>query len=159
MKGVQVYLSQHHYEKLKKESERLSRPMGRIIAYYVDDELEREGNLSRYYDEYTLADETTQENKGKLFDFIDELEKDTGKDQLILMRYDIGIPDKKVLIKTLNDLIDEGKVKAYRKKEGKNRVVKERIGYLCYETVKNKKNDEDKRRRQYEKLKKEFEGK
>ena len=100
--NVSTYLSKYHANLIKTEAARLQMPVARVIATLVDYAIDRKASfihnltLPRNDDnlEYSYADEG-----GKLLDFFNKLNNNgIGIDQLIMLRHDIGIDSREILL-------------------------------------------------------------
>lgn len=116
LKKVQSFISQYHYNKLLYWSQETKLPMSRLLSIALDKEIEKDVpfqfdmSLPRdEYVEYAYADEA-----GKILNFMRSQSTGMGLDLLLLLRYDIGIPDKGVFLAAFRECFEKKMLEAYR---------------------------------------------
>lgn len=114
---VSSYVSKVHMDKLKKYSEDLQLPISRLIGMAIDDELfekkypfnwEFDLDDSEEYIEYAYADEA-----GRIVNFLKGLPNGLSKDQLMIVRHDMNIPDKKTFMLAFRELLEKEQIESY----------------------------------------------
>lgn len=136
--------------------------MSKVIAIAIDNELERDKpfefdlTLPNSDDtiEYAYADEA-----GKILSFIKGLRVGAGLDILVMLRYDIGIPDKKVFLAAFKECLDNDVLESFKPKPsyGKAPLAEDYVYYRLkgHETPRVKRNKESEYNK-YMRLKKKF---
>jgi len=150
-----TYVSEHHYKELYKYAENKKIPKSRLLAIALDNEMSNKNPFD--YNLGVVSAKSNESDQAKIINYVKTAKGHLGKDLLCLSRQDIGIDDKADLLKALEDLIKSGVIATYKKPKLANRP-EEAPGYLCYKLKSDMlPDDKEKRRKQYEKLKKEFE--
>lgn len=155
-----TYLSKTYYKRLKDISHSRGLPMARLLMYAVERELvtERPFNFdyslpTEEYIEYAYAEEA-----GKIITFMSTLRDGMGLDLLVMLRHDIGIPEKETFLLAFRECIEKEMVESFKpvNKEGR---VPHADNYLHYKVKKNKGSKLDKEAKEYakyQKLKKKY---
>ncbi len=139
----------------------------RLIAIAIDHEFERERPFefditlppSGDYESFTYSDEG-----GLLLNYMSTM-RGIGLDTLMLMRYDIGIPDKQIFLATVRECLDNDVLETMVPPLNKDGTAKHREGYLYYrlkgqQTPRKERNNTRKEMSEYDKylkLKKKYE--
>lgn len=108
------FVAKGHKDQLEYWSKIYKLPVSRLIAIAVDNELQRDKpfylNLElpeNDYIEFAFAEEA-----GKILTFMKTRTHTVGLDMLLIMRSDIGVPDKEIFLSAFRDLLDRGLIKA-----------------------------------------------
>lgn len=114
---VASYVGKVHMEKLKEYSESLHLSISRLIGMAIDDQLfekkypfnwEFDLDESEEYIEYAFADEA-----GRIFSFLKGLPNGLSKDQLMIVRHDMNIKDKKTFMLAFRELLEKKMIEPY----------------------------------------------
>ena len=110
-----VWLSHDKMDKLRKMADVKHVPMARLISYALDTYIDMGGNFEfdfsfpdEEYVEYAYADQA-----GKIVTYMGKLRLGMGLDSLLLCRYDIGIPDKKIFLLAFKECLEKKVVEAF----------------------------------------------
>lgn len=160
---VSTYISKHHKEELTRRAFETKIPISRLIAIALDNELSRPDAFefdselpTDEFMEYSYADQAA-----KLVRYLKDVEG-LGADQLLLVRHDVGIPDKDEFLFALRECLNAGIVEEFKPKKGIFKHMDHAEGYMCYRlTSKNPKYKKEqinkaKRFEKLQRLKKEF---
>lgn len=167
MTQLKTMVSYYHKDKLEKIAKIRKISVARLIAIAIDNELNNDESFKfdtsfpgDEYVPYTYADEA-----GKLLKFMKTLRFGAGLDVLVLLRYDIGIPNKQVFLAAFRECLELNMIESFKRPKGKRNIKIYDPDYLYYR-VKSEKGYETRIKRkhrvkeydQYQKLKKKFEG-
>ena len=167
MAKLTFFISKHHYNKIKDIAAKLSMPVSRVVCMGLDNELERENPC-----EYDLTLPEIDENLenayadegGKFLTFMKTLHSGMGLDMLVMLRYEMGVPNKTALITVFADCLEKGIIERYKPpyKVGRPEFPED---YFYYRMKRDKKTDttkkKNKRELDYERyliLKRKFKG-
>ena len=158
MSSIQLstHVSEFHMKRLSEISKARNIPKSRLLTIAIDKELQKDRPFQLELG--VVSAKSNEMHQGLLINYMKDCSYHLGKDTLCLYRHDIGIEDKADILKALEDLIKSGIVETYKKPKIHGRP-EEAPNYLCYRLAKSLtiEKDKEKRRKQYEKLKKEFE--
>lgn len=111
-----VFTSKYHSDKLRDLSSKTKIPMTKLISIALDNEMERENAFE--FDLTIPRDEEMElayaDQGGKLLTFIKNLYKGLDLTYLVMLRYDIGIPDRTIFLTVFGELLDNGIIEAYK---------------------------------------------
>lgn len=109
MVKLSTYVSYHHEKVLKLISQKRQIPVSRLISFAIDNELGEEdafdigAEIPTYdYEEFEYAKEA-----GMIMTYIRRLKKPNGLDILLVLRHDIGIPDKHIFLSAFRECLDK----------------------------------------------------
>jgi hypothetical protein len=112
-----TYVSDYHCNKLNFHTFDKKLPIARLIAWAIDQELQKEKPFDiplqfpeERYEEYAYADQA-----GKILQYMTDHEA-MGIDQFIIGRFDIGISDIDELLLGLRECVEKGFLEAYKPK-------------------------------------------
>lgn len=110
-----TYVSEHHKKKIMEIVFKKKIPITRLLAYALDQELEKEKPFEHFtyrlpndeMVEYSHIDEAT-----KILQYMKNVEG-LGIDQIISVRYDIGVPDIQSLLYGIRECVDKKMLEEY----------------------------------------------
>lgn len=110
------YIGKKQMEKLMYYSKSLQLPLTRLIGMAVDNELYEKEDPFNWdftipeddYVEYAFADEA-----GKILNFLKSLPNGLSKDQLLILRHDMDIPDKTAFMLAFRECLEKNMIEAY----------------------------------------------
>ncbi len=114
---VASYVGKVHMEKLKEYSDNLQLSISRLIGMAIDDQLfekkdpfnwEFDLDDNEEYIEYAYADEA-----GRIINFLKGLPNGLSKDQLMIVRHDMRIPDKKTFMLAFRECLEKRQIEPY----------------------------------------------
>jgi hypothetical protein len=108
-------LSKYHGEKLNAHSLKTNIPLSRLICIAIDNELGRE---KPFEFDTTLPNEEIEDHAyadegGRILKFLKMVQAGLSLDVLVLLRHDMGIPDKHIFLLTFGDLLRLGLVEKH----------------------------------------------
>lgn len=162
MVKVVTFLPKHHHKFLRDKAKSRRVSMSRLLSFSVDNEMLKEIPFEFRCDlpegefvEYAYADEAT-----KILDYVRTLRKGAALDIMLMLRFDIGIPDKDIFLAAFKECLEKGMIESFVPKPKYGQIF---YGddYLYYRlagqpTTRSRKMKTN-RHAQYLKLKKEFE--
>lgn len=165
MVSMTFYTSKHFYEKLREYSFSVEMPTSRIIASLIDNAIMRKVPFE--YDltlpsKDDILEHAYAEEGSILLNYFKSLNVGMGLDQLVMLRHDVGIPDKEILLTVFRECLDNNLIEGFTppKKPGRAPFPE---GYKYYRSVQRKARKSKVRRRnndddfaQYLKLKRKF---
>lgn len=108
MVNVSSFVSFKHRDALKSISQKREIPVSRLISFAIDNELQKENafafdtTLPESDGDFKYANEA-----GKFMTFMNKLKSSQGLDILMILRYDIGIPDRDVFLGAFKECLDK----------------------------------------------------
>lgn len=135
-KSAAVNLSHKMHYRLLNTSIEMKLPVSRLLAIALDNELQKDhpfSDLLVKLPEGEMLDYAYADQAGKILSYM-QVNEGTGFgiDQLILMRHDIGVPDKTELLNALKECLDKGFVEAVKPKKSKFMKTDFPPGYVHY---------------------------
>lgn len=153
--GMRANVGQYHAEKLKQFSNKTDLPIARLIAIAIDNELEKEKPFDVDlkipevdWEEYTYSDEA-----GKILSYLKKYGTGIELSLLLVLRYDVGVPDKETFINAFAECIKYDCIEPYLKKTVYSK--EERLFYRRKDLLEGAKKN---RYNKFLRLQKEFEG-
>lgn len=115
-----TYLGVVQYERLQTISVEMGTSMSKLIAMAIDNELMKDKPFGDYdltiptdeFIEFAYADEA-----GKLLNYLKTSMYGVDLRQMMLLRHDMGIPERKTLLYALRECIEKGLIALERKKK------------------------------------------
>lgn len=162
---VCFYTSEHFLTIINGLAAKYEMPKSRVISWIIDNAVE--ARIPFQYD-LTLPSEgeyipnAYADECGKFMDYMKKLEVGMGLDMLMLLRHDIGIPDREILLHVFKECLDLGLIHPVRPNKviGRGKFPESYKYYRATGTkgreTKLKRSNKEKRYKQYLKLQKEF---
>jgi hypothetical protein len=117
MVKVTTYVSKKHYAKIEEMAKKYQLPISRMVAIAVDHEFVRgdafEFDMSIPDEEYD--DHTYAEEGGKILKYLQTQKEGLSLDLLILLRHDIGVPNRDTFLRAFGSCIGLDFIEKYTK--------------------------------------------
>ena len=115
LQKVSSFIPKYHMDRLRKIAKLRKISIARLIAVAIDHELEMERPFKfevdlpvEEYLEYAYAEEA-----GKIITHMNTMTLGAGLDILVLLRFDIGIPDKDIFLKAFKECLDKDMIESF----------------------------------------------
>lgn len=116
MSKVTSFVSMYHRAKLVYYAAQLKLPISRLVAMAIDNELSKEkpfDNFELNFPDEEFIEYAYLEQAGKIIDYLKKV-SGFGLDQLLILRHDIGVPDKRELLLGLRESLTKGFIEGYK---------------------------------------------
>lgn len=117
---IASYVGKAHIEKLKFYSKKYKLPISRLIAIAVDNEIfdcNLDTEMPFYWNtkipENDFVENTYADEAGKLVKFLKMDSRGMSLDILLVLRHEVGIPDKEKLLLALRECLDHNLLEAF----------------------------------------------
>lgn len=161
---VRGYIPKFHDNALREISKKRKISISRLVAFAIDNELcsERPFKFDTELSTEEIVEYAYADEAGKILNFVKTLRIGAGLDILLLLRFEMGVPNKSVFLAAFKECLDKGMLEAFVPPVPRGRNVPPvPEGYFYYrisnqptaKQIKNKASRYDK----YLKLKKELE--
>ncbi len=135
MEETTTFLPFYHKKMLRAISEDRKITMSRLISFAVDNELQKkkpfEFDVSFPVEDYVKH--TYIDEAGKILKYVGTLKKETGLDSLLLLRYEIGVIDKRKFLLAFRELLYANMLVPYKPKRRPNYSCAD--NYVCYRPI------------------------
>jgi post-segregation antitoxin (ccd killing protein) len=117
MKQAVGWISKYQHKRLEEEARKKGLPLSRLVAIAIDRELERPDafkfdmnlpTIEYVEDGFEYADEA-----GKILHYLRTQKEGLSLDLLLILRHDIGVPDREIFLAAFKVCIDKDFVEKY----------------------------------------------